>query len=89
MAAGIWVATLLISARTAEKLSQKHGLGAQEVRAAVVCVEGLNFSWNDDPDRGLRAIVSARIRRRRVLVVLYPVDDPLGDAWHLGSAYFA
>jgi hypothetical protein len=22
------------------------------------------------------------------LVVLYPADDPIGDVWRLGSAYF-
>jgi hypothetical protein len=88
VAAGIWVATLFISARTAEKLAQKHDLSPQEVRDAVVCVERLPFAWDDDPDRGRRAIVDTTIRERRVLVVLYPAADPFGDAWHLGSAYF-
>ena len=47
--------------------------------------EGLAFAWHDDPERGLRAIVSVWIRARPVLVVLYPASDPLGDAWNLGQ----
>lgn len=51
------------------------------------CVEGLPFAWDDDPERGLRAIVEVEIRRQRYLVVLYPVDDAVGGVWRLGSTY--
>jgi hypothetical protein len=43
--------------------------------------------WDDDPERGRRALVEIFIRGQRVLVVLYPVDDPLGGVFNLGSAY--
>lgn len=82
----IWVALLRVSDRTAEKLMQKHGLDADEVRDAVQCVRGLRYVWDEHPDRGVRALVETSIRRRRVLVVLYPTDEI--DVWHLGSAYF-
>jgi len=55
----------------------------------VECVEGLPYTWDDDPVRGLRAIVRVQIRGRLFLVVLYPTDDPMGDVWNLGSAYRA
>jgi hypothetical protein len=70
------------------EISQLHGITAEEVRDAVVCVEGLSFAWHNHPDRGWRAIVEIRIRGRLALVVLYEADDPLGDSWNLGSAYF-
>jgi hypothetical protein len=83
----IWVAELRVSERTAEKLSSKHGLSTDEVRQAVVCVSGLQFSWNDHPQRGIRAIIRTRVNERDVLVVLYPVSGPIEDVWNLGSAY--
>ena len=83
----IWVADLKISRATAEKISQKHHITGQEVRDAVVCVRGLQFTWDDDPERGLRAIVQTVIRVP-VEVVLYPrPTDAYGDAWSLGSVY--
>jgi hypothetical protein len=85
----IWVGLLNISARTASKLASRHGLQAQEVHDAVHCVEGLQFSWDHDPERGTRAIIRVPIRGRVHLVVLYP--DPEGpfhqESWNLGSAY--
>lgn len=32
-------------------------------------------------------MVQAVVRGRRCLVVLYPVDHPMGDVWNLGSIY--
>jgi len=88
MVASIWVADLRISRATADKLSSVHGIDADEVRDAIQCVQGLQFSWNDHPERGLRAIIETMVRGRRCLVVLYPrSDDAFGDAWDLGSAY--
>lgn len=83
----LWVATLLISDRTAEKLRAKHHLEPDEVRDAVVGVRGLRFTWHTHPERGTRAIVETEVDGDRVLVVLYPSASPLGDGWHLGSAY--
>lgn len=83
----IWVAELRISAKTAAKLSSKHGLRACNVRDAVLCVYGLDFVWNFHPDRGWRVITQTMVAGRRTLVVLYPVDDMMGDVWNLGSAY--
>lgn len=83
----IWVAELHISGRTAHKLSTRHGLQPDEVRAAIEQVAGLPYSWHDHPERGLRAIVRTEIRGRPHLVVLYPEPNALGDCWNLGSAY--
>lgn len=80
----IWVGALYISDRVADKLIRKHRLDPDDVRSAVAFREGLRFTWNVHPDRGLRAIVQSRISGRSVLVVLYPLGD---DEWHLGSAY--
>jgi hypothetical protein len=87
MAETIWVARLGISRTTANKISRDHGLQADEVRDAVLCVRGLTFVPDDDPERGRRFLVETFIRGVRVMVVLYPANDPLGDAYHLGSAY--
>ncbi|GAA1754442.1 hypothetical protein GCM10009681_27020 [Luedemannella helvata] len=84
----LWVARLFISERTVHKIVQRHHIGEHEVRHAVVCVAGLAYVWDEDPDRGLRAIVKTAVRGRPVLIVLYPRADPLGDSYNLGSAYF-
>jgi hypothetical protein len=85
---GLWVARLVISARTAQKITQRHSITPHEVREAVECRSGLVYTWDEDPERGLRAIVQADIRARKALVVLYPAADPLGDVYNLGSVYF-
>jgi hypothetical protein len=83
----LWVAELIVSPRTAEKINARHELAVHEVRDVVVCVRGLRFTWHHDPDRGWRAMVETSIRDRRALVVLYPFDTG-DDCWHLGSVYF-
>jgi len=83
----IWVARLKISRATAHKISTEHGLQPVEIRDALQCVPGLPFLWDDDPERGRRAILQTFIRGHKVEVVLYPANDPQGDAYHLGSAY--
>ena len=83
----LWVARLIVSQATGTKLSSLHNLNEDEVRDAIVCVAGLSYAWDDDPERGRRALVEVRIRGERVIVVLYPVDDPSGDVYALGSAY--
>jgi hypothetical protein len=83
----IWVAELNISHATAVKISAKHDLETFDVRKAIVCVPGLQFTWHDHPDRGLRAILRVPIRGVDRLIVLYPVPSPFGDVWNLGSVY--
>ena len=87
MAERIWVARLKISRATAHKLSTVHGLQAAEIRDAVEGVRNLPCKWDDDPERGRRAIVQTFVRGQKVVVVLYRANDPLGDSYHLGSAY--
>ncbi len=87
MAEAIWVAVLHVSERTRRKLAEKHGLDSDDVRSAVQCIRGLEHTWDDDAERGLRVIVLAEISGERCYVVLYPRDHPLGDEWDLGSAY--
>jgi hypothetical protein len=83
----LWVAKLLISDATAKKIDSLHRVTEDDVRDAVVCVAGLRYVWDDAPERGLRVLVDVTIGNRQVLVVLYPVDDAMGDAYALGSAY--
>lgn len=87
MTAPLWVARLIVSQKTAEKLAGRHALDWREVQDAVVCVAGLRYVWDDHPERGRRALVEVEIRGRWCLVVLYPVDDSSGDVYALGSAY--
>lgn len=77
----LWVASLNISQATRAKLSDKHSLDADEVRDAIVGARGY-YRWDDDPDRGLRALVEVKVRNVTVVVVLYPTADPLGDVGH-------
>lgn len=83
----LWVARLIISRATRAKLSSKHNVDADEVFDAIVCVTGLFYVWDDDPERGRRALVEATIRGVTFTVVLYPVADPSGDVYALGSVY--
>lgn len=85
---GLWVAILYISPRVADKIQQLHHITPDEVRQAVVAVYNLGYNWDDDADRGRRAIVTTEIRNQEVAVVLYPAEHPLGDAYNLGSVYF-
>jgi len=87
MPAPIWVARLEIGSRTADKLSRAHGLSADDVWDALVCVAELRAAWDDHPDRGRRALIEFFLNGQHVLAVLHPVDDALGDTWNLGSAY--
>ena len=87
MALQIWVAQLPISSRTAQKIVERHQIEPAEVVDAVVGVAGLSFRYHRDEARGERAIEVA-IRGRTALLVLYDAQHPLGDVWHLGSAYF-
>lgn len=83
----LWVARLIISDATAAKLASRHGIDWRDVNQAIVGATGLRFTWDDDPQRGRRALVEASVAGRACLIVLYPVADPLGDAYALGSAY--
>ncbi|MGH3997021.1 MAG: hypothetical protein ACRDTJ_06115 [Pseudonocardiaceae bacterium] len=68
----LWVAQLMISDRTAQKIAQLHGITETEVRDSVQCVRGLYGRWDEDPERGRRALIDVVIRDRPATVVLYP-----------------
>lgn len=77
------------SAELIDKLLIKHdGITLDEVREAVVLtdVERSVWDWDDDPFRGWRLLIVGRTALgRKLLVVLYPVDE--GDGlWRLGTA---
>lgn len=84
----LWVASLAISERTADKIRGRHDIEPDEVVDALVCVEGLEVGWHVDEQRGERALVSITIRGRSALAVLYDAQHPWGDVWNLGSVYF-
>ena len=85
--ASLWVAHLIVSETTAQKLAAKHGLEWREVRDAIVCVRGLRYTWHRHPERGLRVLVEIRLRGLRCIAVLYPVGGLSSDVFALGSAY--
>jgi len=59
-----------------------------QVREAVVCIEGLDYARAYYEVRGWRWLVKTQIQGRPALVVLYDTEDPIGDVYNLGSAYF-
>ena len=75
----IWIAELLISPRTAQKIRERHHVSVDEARDALVCVAGLSFAWDVDPERGERAIVRTTIRDRPVKAVLYAAEGPIEE----------
>ena len=83
----IWVAELRISRQTWEKIQNQHRLSGYDVREAVE--HKLHRAvWDDNPERGLRALIQVTVLNKRVLVVLYPRPaDAYGDSYALGSAY--
>jgi hypothetical protein len=81
----LWVARLYVSERTRAKISSKHGLDVDDIRAHLVGALGLRGVWQHHPVRGLRALVEVYLGDQRVIVVLYPADEP--DAFHVASAY--
>jgi hypothetical protein len=83
----LWVAHLIVSEATAQKLAVKHRLDWRDVHDAIVCVRGLRYTWHDHPERGRRALVEIRIGRRRCIAVLYQAGSPSGNVFALGSAY--
>ena len=83
----LWVAELLVSEATRQKLVQAHRLDPDDLRARLVCRTGLRYTWHDHPQRGRRVLVEAFVGDARVLAVLYPAGDPEEETWHLGSAY--
>lgn len=88
MGGSVWVAELYVSVRTRQKIIRRHEISEDEVRDAVVCVPGLDYTSHIHAERGFRVIVRTRIRGRPALIVLYPAESIFGDSWHLGSAYF-
>jgi len=80
------ISTIIVSHATEQKLLHRHQISLDELEDAVVGVVGLRSTWGDHPTRGRRLLVEASIRKRKVLVVLYPTD--VSDEWNLGSAYF-
>lgn len=83
----IWVAELYVSERVEQKIIQVHHLDLADIEDEVRCKAGLQFHWDQDPERGLRAIVTIYLNGKRVAVILYPLVHPRGDEWNLGSAY--
>ena len=78
---------LRISARTAEKLRDKHDLEPEAIRASIENVGRLPFSWDYGEERGLRALVWTVVHDDSCLVVLYPAIGEDATVWNLGSAY--
>lgn len=69
-----------------DKIHKKCGVTLDEVREAVILCEVEDSSWDDDPERGWRLLVTGRTYRgRRLFVVLYPAGERDGT-WRLGTA---
>lgn len=85
--AQLWIAELLISDRVAEKIRSRHNQDPDAIRQALVCQWNLEYTWDNDDEWGLRAIVDTEVQERLVRCVLFPSDHPMGDMYHLGTAH--
>ncbi|HXH57006.1 hypothetical protein [Iamia sp.] len=81
------IAVVAKSERVLEKVAHKHdGITPWEVDEAVVRTPVEASRWVHDDERGWRLKVAGRTAAgRRLLVVLYPVDEDDG-VWRLGTA---
>jgi len=80
----VWIAELLISDRTANKIAGKHGLETADVRAAILCGRPLLGKWSTNRHGKARILLRVQVAGRPCIVVIYPAGD---DVWHLASAY--
>jgi hypothetical protein len=76
-----WIAQIIVSDDTAEKIRAKHNLEPDDIIAAIQSPPAR--SGRLDPD-GERLYIQVTMKKRPVLVVLYDAGD---DVWHLASAY--
>lgn len=70
------------------EIAARHQVTLDEVREAVIYTDVEESGWDYDPDpkRGWRLlVVGTTYTGRRLLVVLFPVDEPEG-IWRLGTA---
>ena len=77
---------MLISWRTAEKISSKHGINVEDLRDQVECVEGLQGVRHLRPDGSTRYYLFVLINQRKVKVVLCPNLADV-DVYYLANAY--
>ncbi len=82
----IYVARLLVSWRTADKITNRHGIALVDLRDEVECVEGLQGVRDDRSDGSTRYYLFVKINRRNVKVVLCPHPADV-DVYYLASAY--
>lgn len=81
---GYDIRSVYISPAVNAKINSKHGVTQDEVLDA--CVRVVTASWIAD-ERGRRLYIDGKTARgRRLLVVLYPTNDP--SLWNPGTAYF-
>lgn len=59
-----------------------------KLEVELVMVAGLSGRRHIDLARGERVFLKIEVRTRAATVVIYPREDPVGDTWNLGSAYF-
>jgi hypothetical protein len=85
--ARIYVARLDIPPSVEDKIRTKHDLTGDEVRAAIVFRNDVQFREDDHEVYGVRVLASATTRQGRpILAVLYVVNTEEG-IYRLGTAY--
>ena len=84
----IWIAELLISERTAQKLRIKHGLNPADVRRALLATRGLRARRIRDEERGERFLVRSSVNGEDCLAVLHDASSTDADSvWRLATMY--
>lgn len=68
------------------KINAKHNLSLDDVDQALG--GPIATRWDDDPERGRRLLVRARVRGRAVDIVLKQLDVEQG-IWELRTAFYA
>lgn len=83
----VWIAELIISRPTANKITARHRLDPEDVYRELVGVSGLSGRVVSDAERGERVLIDFSVGGDRCIAVLYDTHHPLGGVWRLASAY--
>jgi hypothetical protein len=83
----IFIADVIVSPGNKAHVATKHGIDTDDVRSATIGVAGLRGTWRNHPSRGWQLVLPIKLSDKLVAVILYEVDDPMGNVYRLGTVH--